>query len=798
MDKVTFKGVANIDLFINGSDTKDSAICFTDKHGAHADIYVKDIKEIATYYNNGKRGGSAFIKTFKSNIEILNVAKIALGKFIGDLTFFSETFWQEYSILDIMYSFIPMENIRSYFLTKRGPIPTKDSNKDLKLVIEYKCPDAVELFTSKNTVSKYIDSNDQDSIEKVIHFKDTMVELYNLFPETWEIDGENINNIKEEKTMTEVKIDDINNDIETVEQEERIYPEYTTDGIMIITDNPFSSESVGVKDILTMTYVARENDGKQDKTSVDFECMKSYPLSNTFDKNDNPILSVDKFRLTLDTKMMDMLLWDIKESPHTDIIIIDRRDAIYTPDVPTSYSLGSQTVYLNTDHVASYSVREREDTKDTFRYDLEIRTTDVNNVVKIPALFQYCIMLKKRMLSEYDMEPSVWDIPDDIKRQAKEDSMNKEEGALAPVRDDKKEETPIVVEKDEAFISQLNLDKYCNGLIGANIVEIVAFLNTNTKYYKVNIIDNTKDDSIQVDMSKDKLDQFIADVSCHPDVLLFRMLHRESLFDPGMDMYISYLNLDLIKGYYLDEEEEDNWDPDVEEKVICAEYKHSCGEVRITTLAISDENYELFKSLMKSKGIEETVYEREVDEEEDDECASDFTDGQDLADKLSQFITYSGYTHMRFMIEYESVVPNDERSKRTTMTNTVYTRWYTIDQFHYDKPFVMTHRSNDIDYSWTSLAPFICTKLLIEFKCVDKFETNNNREIWYIDPSAYNNKLIVFTDTCECEDGMYIRNLTLESTRASNFLCRYVTWETTFGDTIISMCTHKLRDNYLY
>ena len=797
MEKVTFKGVANIDLFINGSDTKDSAICFTDKHGAHADIYVKDIKKIAAYYNKGKKGGSVFIETFKSNIEILNVAKIALGKFVGDLTFFNETFWQDYSILDIMYCFIPMENIRSYSLTKREP--NDNNSKDLEIVIEYKSPDAVELFTSKNTISKYIDSNNQESIEKAIYFKDTMVEFYNLFPEIWEINGENINNIKEEETMTEVKIDDINTDIKTLEQEERIYPDYTEDGIMIITDNPFNSESLGIKDVLTMTYVARDNNGEHDKTSVDFECMEPYPLSNTFDRYDNPILSVNKFRLTLDTKMMESIIWDIKESPHTDIIAIDRRDAIYTPDVPTSYSLGLQTVYLNTDHVASYSVREREDTKETFRYDLEVRTTDVNRVVKIPALFQYCIMLKKRMLSEYDMEPSVWDIPDDIKRQVKEDSMNKEEDALAPVRDDKKEETPIVVEKDEAFISQLNLDKYCNGLIGANIVEITAFLNTNTKHYKVTIIDNTRDDSIQVDMSKDKLDQFIADVSCHPDVLLFRVLHRESLFDPGMDMYISYLNLDLIKGYYLDEDEEDNWDPDVEEKVICAEYRNTCGEVRITTLAISDENYELFKSLMKSKGVEETVYEREIEEEEDDdECGSDSTDGEDLADKLSQFITYSGFTHMRFMIEYESVVPNDARSNRTTMTNTVYTRWYTIDQFHYDKPFVMTHRSNDIDYSWTSLAPFICTKLLIEFKCVDKIETNNNREIWYIDPSAYNNKLMVFTDTCECEDGMYIRNLTLESTRANNFLCRYVTWDTTFGDTITSMCTHKLRDNYLY
>ena len=796
MEKVTFKGVANIDLFINGSDTKDSAICFTDKHGAHADIYVKDIKKIAAYYNKGKKGGSVFIETFKSNIEILNVAKIALGKFVGDLTFFNETFWQDYSILDIMYCFIPMENIRSYSLTKREL--NENNSKDLEIVIEYKSPDAVELFTSKNTISKYIDSNNQESIEKAIYFKDTMVEFYNLFPEIWEINGENINNIKEEETMTEVKIDDINNDINTTEQEERIYPDHTEDGIMIITDNPFNSESLGIKDVLTMTYVARDNNGEHDKTSVDFECMEPYPLSNTFDRYDNPILSVNKFRLTLDTKMMESIIWDIKESPHTDIIAIDRRDAIYTPDVPTSYSLGSQTVYLNTDHVASYSVREREDTKETFRYDLEIRTTDVNRVVKIPALFQYCIMLKKRMLSEYDMEPSVWDIPDDIKRQVKEDSMNKEEGALAPVRDDKKEETPIVVEKDEAFISQLNLDKYCNGLIGANIVEITAFLNTNTKHYKVTIIDNTRDDSIQVDMSKDKLDQFIADVSCHPDVLLFRVLHRESLFDPGMDMYISYLNLDLIKGYYLDEDEEDNWDPDVEEKVICAEYKNTCGEVRITTLAISDENYGLFKSLMKSKGVEETVYDREIEEEEDDECVSDSTDGEDLADKLTQFITYSGFTHMRFMIEYESVVPNDARSNRTTMTNTVYTRWYTIDQFYYDKPFVMIHRSNGIDYSWTSLAPFICTKLLIEFKCVDKFETNNNREIWYIDPSAYNNKLMVFTDTCECEDGMYIRNLTLESTRANNFLCRYVTWDTTFGDTITSMCTHKLRDNYLY
>jgi hypothetical protein len=797
MEKVTFKGVANIDLFINGSDTKDSAICFTDKLGAHADIYVKDIKKIAAYYNKGKKGGSVFIETFKSNIEILNVAKIALGKFVGDLTFFNETFWQDYSILDIMYCFIPMENIRSYSLTKREP--NDNNSKDLEIVIEYKSPDAVELFTSKNTISKYIDSNNQESIEKAIYFKDTMVEFYNLFPEIWEINGENINNIKEEETMTEVKIDDINNDIKTTEQEEGIYPEYTEDGIMIITDNPFNSESLGIKDVLTMTYITRDNNGEHDKTSVDFECMRPYPLGNVFDKHDNPILSVNKFRLTLDTKMMESIIWDIKESPHTDIIAIDRRDAIYTPDIPTSYSLGSQTVYLNTDHVASYSVREREDTKETFRYDLEIRTNDVNRVVKIPALFQYCIMLKKRMLSEYDMEPSVWDIPDDIKRQVKEDSMNKEEGALAPVRDDKKEETPIVVEKDEAFISQLNLDKYCNGLIGANIVEITAFLNTNTKHYKVTIIDNTRDDSIQVDMSKDKLDQFIADVSCHPDVLLFRVLHRESLFDPGMDMYISYLNLDLIKGYYLDEEEEDNWDPDVEEKVICAEYKNTCGEVRITTLAISDENYELFKSLMKSKGVEETVYEREIEEaEDDDECVSDSTDGEDLADKLTQFITYSGFTHMRFMIEYESIVPNDAKSNRTTMTNTVYTRWYTIDQFHYDKPFVMIHRSNDIDYSWTSLAPFICTKLLIEFKCVDKIETNNNREIWYIDPSAYNNKLMVFTDTCECEDGMYIRNLTLESTRANNFLCRYVTWDTTFGDTITSMCTHKLRDNYLY
>ena len=797
MEKVTFKGVANIDLFINGSDTKDSAICFTDKLGAHADIYVKDIKKIAAYYNKGKKGGSVFIETFKSNIEILNVAKIALGKFVGDLTFFNETFWQDYSILDIMYCFIPMENIRSYSLTKREP--NDNNSKDLEIVIEYKSPDAVELFTSKNTISKYIDSNNQESIEKAIYFKDTMVEFYNLFPEIWEINGENINNIKEEETMTEVKIDDINNDIKTTEQEEGIYPEYTEDGIMIITDNPFNSESLGIKDVLTMTYITRDNNGEHDKTSVDFECMRPYPLGNVFDKHDNPILSVNKFRLTLDTKMMESIIWDIKESPHTDIIAIDRRDAIYTPDIPTSYSLGSQTVYLNTDHVASYSVREREDTKETFRYDLEIRTNDVNRVVKIPALFQYCIMLKKRMLSEYDMEPSVWDIPDDIKRQVKEDSMNKEEGALAPVRDDKKEETPIVVEKDEAFISQLNLDKYCNGLIGANIVEITAFLNTNTKHYKVTIIDNTRDDSIQVDMSKDKLDQFIADVSCHPDVLLFRVLHRESLFDPGMDMYISYLNLDLIKGYYLDEEEEDNWDPDVEEKVICAEYKNTCGEVRITTLAISDENYELFKSLMKSKGVEETVYEREIEEaEDDDECVSDSTDGEDLADKLTQFITYSGFTHMRFMIEYESIVPNDAKSNRTTMTNTVYTRWYTIDQFHYDKPFVMIHRSNDIDYSWTSLAPFICTKLLIEFKHVNKFETNNDREIWYIDPSAYNNKLMVFTDTCECEDGMYIRNLTLESTRANNFLCRYVTWDTTFGDTITSMCTHKLRDNYLY